>query len=197
VGSSAPADRRTRRGGLLPALTVVVLVVSGCSDSGSSDSSDSSGDSGATSAGPTATTVDLTLDGQPVDLAGATLKCYDYQGHVMVEAHDPADSAATHFLLDSHGNNVTLSIGVQGGLSGVYEFAQGQAGQTATVTRDGDSVSATGTIDDTTPPKPFSITARCAKFFDTPPDSSKVDSSELPSIPASCPPGEAVCLPGG
>jgi hypothetical protein len=83
----------------------------------------------------------------------------------------------------------------------VFEYEQGKGGQTAKVTRDGDSVSVTGTIrvafDDSTAPQPFSITARCAEFFNTPPDSSKVDSSDMPSIPSSCPPGEVVCYPGG
>ncbi|HEY0619917.1 MAG TPA: lipoprotein LpqH [Kribbella sp.] len=175
----------------------LTLIVSGCSDR---KSTDSAGQSAGNSDKPSVTTVNLTLNDQPVDLTGAALKCYDYEGHLMVEAHNAPDPDASHFLMDYYQNKVALSIGVRGGDPDLFEYEQGKSGQTAKVTRDGDSVSVTGTIgvalSDSTAPQPFSITASCAKFFNTPPDSSKVDSSGLPSIPASCPPGQAVCLPG-
>jgi len=176
----------------------LVLIVSGCSDS---KSADSAGPSPESSDKPAVTTIDLTLNGQPVDLTGATSKCYDYEGHLMVEARNAADPDASHFLMDYYRDEVALSIGVRDGDPDLFEYEQGERGQTAKVKRDGDSVSATGTIgvalNDSTAPQPFSITASCAKFFNTPPDSSKVDSSDLPSIPSSCPPGEVVCYPGG
>jgi hypothetical protein len=103
--------------------------------------------------------------------------------------------------MDYYQNKVALSIGVRGGQPDLFEYEQGKSGQTAKVTRDGDSVSATGTIGvalaDSKVPQPFSITASCAEFFNTPPDSSKVESSDLPSIPTSCAPDVAVCYPGG
>jgi hypothetical protein len=180
--------------GLAAALT---LMVSGCS----SRAADSAGPSAGSPDKPAVTTVDLTLNDQPVDLSGAALKCYDYEEHLMVEADNASDPDASHFLMDYYHDEVALSIGVQGGKPDLFEYEQGKGGQTAKVTRDGDSVSVTGMIgvalDESTAPQPFSITASCAKFFNTPPDSSKADSSELPSIPATCPPGEAVCIPGG
>ncbi|HEV7647700.1 MAG TPA: lipoprotein LpqH [Actinophytocola sp.] len=175
----------------------LLLVVSGCSDD---KSTESAGQPPGSTGKPAATTIDLTLNGEPVDLTGAASKCYDYEGHLMVEAHNAADPDASHFLIDYYQDKVALSIGVRGGQPNLFEYEQGKSGQAAKVTRDGDSVSATGTIgvalDDSTRPQPFTITARCAMFFNTPPDSSKVDSSDLPSIPPTCPPGEAVCLPG-
>jgi lipoprotein antigen len=176
----------------------LLLVVSGCSDD---KSTESAGQATGSTGKPAVTTVDLTLNGAPVELTGAASKCYDYEGHLMVEAYDAADPDASHLLVDDYQDKVALSIGVRGGRPDLFEYEQGKNGQAAEVTRDGDSVSVTGTIgvalDDSTAPQPFSITARCAKFFNTPPDSSKVQSSELPSIPATCPPGEAVCIPGG
>jgi Mycobacterium 19 kDa lipoprotein antigen len=175
----------------------LALVVSGCSDS------EPTGSAGQTAGGsdkPDVTTIDLTLDGQPVDLTEAALKCYDHEGHLSVEAHNADDPDASGFLMDFYQNNVTLSISVRGGQSRIVEFEEGRSGDSAELTRDGDSVSVTGTLgqslNDSPPPQPFSIAASCAKFFDTPPDSS-LDSSELPSIPATCPPGEVVCIPGG
>jgi hypothetical protein len=176
----------------------LLLVVSGCSDDKSTESADQPT---ASTDKPAATTIDLTLNGAPVDLTGAASKCYDYQGHLMVEARNADDPEASHFLIDYYRDEVALSIGVRGGDPDLFEYEQGKGGQAAEVTRDGDSVSAKGTIgvalNDTAAPQPFTITARCAKFFDTPPDSSKVGSSELPSIPSTCPAGEAVCIPGG
>jgi hypothetical protein len=175
----------------------LALIVSGCSDS---DSADSAGQPTGDSSKPSVTTVDLTLDGQPVELTSATVKCYDYEDHLMVEAHNADDPDASHFLMDYYQDEVALSIGVDGGDPDLFQYEQGKSGQTAKVTRDGDSVSVTGTIgvslSDSAAPQPFSITASCAKFFNTPPDSSKVDSSDQPSIPATCPPGEVVCIPG-
>lgn len=174
----------------------LLLVVSGCSGG---DSADPFGQSGSDT--PATTTVTLSLNGEAVDLSGAMQKCYDHEGHLMVEAYNPDEPESSHFLMDDYQGKVALSIGVQGGESGVYEYEPDKDGQSAKVTRDGDSVSATGTIgvaqDDTADPQEFKITARCAKFFDTPPDSSKVDTSEVPSIPSTCPAGEAVCIPGG
>jgi len=175
----------------------LTLIVSGCSDS---ESTDPAGQSAGNSNKPGVTTVNLTLDGQQVDLIGAALKCYDYEDHLMVEAHNAPDPDASHFLMDYYQNKVALSIGVRGGNPDLFEYEQGKSGQTAKVTRDGDSVSVTGTIGvalaDSKAPQPFSITASCAKFFNTPPDSSKVDSSDLPSIPATCPSGEVLCYSG-
>jgi Mycobacterium 19 kDa lipoprotein antigen len=151
----------------------LALSASGCSGGKPSDTPEKTGE---TPAGSGVTTVDLTLNAQPVDLAGAALKCYDFQGHLMVEAYNSADREATHFLMDYYQNQVSLSIGVRGGHPDLYDYEQGKAGQAATVTRNGNSVSVTGTIgvalNDTTPPRPFAIKANCAKFFDTPPDSS-------------------------
>ncbi len=171
----------------------LMLVMSGCSDS---ESTDSAGQSSGDSDKPSVTTVDLTLNDQPVDLADAALKCYDYEGHLMVEAHDADDPDASHFLMDYYENNVALSIGVRDGDPDLFEYEHGKDGQTAKVTRDGASVSVTGTIgvalSDSEDPQSFSIAASCAEFFNTPPDGSKVDPSDLPT---SCPPGQAVCLP--
>jgi len=175
-----------------------LLLVSGCSGD---KPAVSTGQPAEPSAKAAVTTVELTLNGQPVDLSGATLKCYDYQGHLMVEANNATGSDASHFLLDDYRDAVALSIGVQGGQSGVFEYEAGKSGQAAEVRRDGDSISATGTIgaalDDSAAPQPFTITANCAEFVNTPPDSSKIDSSAVPSISSSCPPGQAVCLPEG
>jgi lipoprotein antigen len=175
----------------------LLLVVSGCS---SEDSAEPFGRS-AGSDKPATTTVDLSLNGEAVDLSGAAQKCYDHEGHLMVEAYNADEPESSHFLMDDYQGKVALSIGVRGGESGVFEYEPDKDGQSAKVTRDGDSVSATGTIgvaqDDTADPQEFKITARCAKFVDTPPDSSKVDPSDVPSIPSTCPAGEAVCIPGG
>lgn len=147
-------------------------VASGCSDSESTDSSDKA------AVAPKVTTVDLTLDSQPVDLADAALKCYDFEGHLMVEAYNKGDQDATHFLMDYYNKEVSLSIGVNGAQPDLYEYTPGKPQQSATVTHDDSSVSVTGTIgvalDDTTPPRPFSIKASCAEFVNTPPDSSTV-----------------------
>ena len=172
----------------------LVLFVSGCSDS---EPADSAGQSDPNT--PDVTTVELTLNGQPVELTDAASKCYDYEEHLMVEAYNADDPDASHFLMDYYQDKVALSIGVRDGEPNLFEYEQGKDGQSAKVKRDGDSVSVTGTIgvalDDSSDPQPFSITASCAKFFNTPPDSSKVDESDLPSIPSSCPPGEVVCYP--
>jgi hypothetical protein len=150
--------------------TILVAVTSGCSERSSDDSSAKPENA------PSVTTIDLTLDSQPVDLAGTAVKCYDYQGHLMVEAYDKADQDSTHFLMDYYNKEVALSIGIKGGQPDLYEYTPGK--QSATVTRDDHSVSVAGTIgvalDDTTPPKPFSIKADCAEFVNTPPDSSSV-----------------------
>ena len=175
----------------------LLLVVSGCSDAGSAESFGQSAGSDT----PATTTVALSLNGAAVDLSGAMQKCYDHEGHLMVEAYNADEPESSHFLMDDYQGKVALSIGVRGGESGVFEYEPDKNGQSAKVARDGDSVSASGTIgvaqDDTAAPQKFKITARCAKFFDTPPDSSKVDTSEVPSIPSTCPAGEAVCIPGG
>ena len=145
----------------------LILAVSGCSDAASK-----------TADAPKSTTIELTMDSQPVNLSGAAQKCYDFEGHLMVEAYDKADQDATHFLMDYYKNEVALSIGVKGGHPDLFEYTPGKPKQSATVTRDGNAVSITGTIgvalDDTTPPKPFSIKASCAEFVDTPPDSSSI-----------------------
>lgn len=149
----------------------LVVLASGCSDGTPGDWSKKAGST------PSTTTIELTLDKQPIELAGPTFKCYDHEGHLSVEAFDPADREATHFLMDYYRDNVALSIGIRGNPD-LYSYEQGKSGQTATVRRDGNSVSVTGTIgesfDSSTPPKPFSIEADCAEFVDTPPDSSKV-----------------------
>lgn len=160
--------------------------VSGCSDD---TTAAPTGQSGGDADKPAVTTIELTVGGESVDLSGTTQKCYDHDGHLMVEAYNADDPDASHFLVDSHQGTVTLSIGVQDGPSGVFE--DGKDGQSAEVTRNGDSVSVTGTIE----ADPLTIDADCAEFVDTPPDSSKVDSSQLPSIPSSCPAGQAVCIP--
>ena len=178
----------------------LLLVVGGCSDDASTESGESTGPVVESNEEPAVTTVDLTLNGESVDLGDATLKCYDYDGHLMVEAHNADDPEATHFLMDYYQDNVALSIGVRGGEPDLFRYEEGEGGQTAEVTRDGDSVSVEGTIGvggGSSGPQPFTIEAQCAEFFDTPPDSSKVDPSELPSIPASCPPGQALCIPDG
>lgn len=165
--------------GLLSVAAVAVALVttaSGCSDKKLTDSSPPKKTS-ETPAAPSVTTIALTLNDQPVDLTGATLKCYDFEGHVSVEARDSADTDKTRFLMDYFNNSVALSVHIQGGQPDLYEYEQGKGSQTATFKRDGNAVVVTGTIgvalDDTTPPKPFSITANCAKFFATPPDSSR------------------------
>lgn len=165
------------RGGLCAAvMAAAVVVVSGCSSSGGV----SAATSGASSA-PAVTIITLDLNGESVNLAGLSQKCYDYQGHLMLEAYNPANSNASNFLMDYYHDGVSLSIGIQGGNPDDYDYQAGQNGQSATVTRNGNSVSVTGKIgvalDDTTPPAPFSIKAQCAKFFDTPPDSSNVGTS--------------------
>ncbi|GAB3468795.1 hypothetical protein GCM10027436_84980 [Actinophytocola sediminis] len=175
---------------------MLALIVSGCSDRAATDSA---GQPAGEDNQPAVTTIDVTVNDQPVDLTGAESKCYDHEGHLSVEAYDPDDSDVSHFLMDYYQNEVALSISVQGGDPDLFQYEPGTDGQTAKVTRDGDSVSVTGTIGvaDSSDPRPFSITANCAKFFDTPPDSSKVDSSDLPSIPSTCPPGEIVCYQDG
>lgn len=187
------------------AVVALALVLSGCSDDGDSGSGEFGQPVAETteegSGAPQATTIDLTVDGQTVDLGDATLKCYDFEGHLMVEAHNAADSDASHFLMDDYQDSVSLSIGVQDGLSGVFEYDQGNGGLNAEATRKDHSVTVTGTIEesDTAEPVEFSIEASCAEFVETPPDSSKVGEgdSDLTSIPSTCPPGEVVCIPGG
>jgi hypothetical protein len=168
-----------------------MLGMSGCS--GDSDSPQPTGEADK----PSVTTVDLTLNDQPVELGDAALKCYDYEGHLMVEAYDADDLEATHFLMDYYENNVSLNIGVRDG--DLFTFEEGKNGQSAEVDRNGATVSVTGTIgvnsSDSAEPQPFSIKANCAEFVNTPPDSSKVDSSGLPGAPSTCPPGQAVCFP--
>jgi Mycobacterium 19 kDa lipoprotein antigen len=153
-------------------LATTLVAASGCSGDTPADRSEKS------SGGARSTTIELTVDDQPVDLANATPKCYDYQGHLVLEAYNAADREDTYFLLDFYRDEVTLGIGIRNGQRDHYQYEEGKAGQSATVERDGDSVSVTGTIaatdDSGTPPTPFSIEADCAKFFDTPPDSSKV-----------------------
>jgi len=126
------------------------------------------------------------------------LKCYDYEDHLMVEAHNADDLEATGFLMDYYENNVNLSIGVQGGDPDQFRYEEGTDGQTAEVTRDGASVTITGKIGaagGSGAPQRFEIAANCAEFFNTPPDSSKVDPSDLPSVPSSCPAGQPLCIP--
>lgn len=173
----------------------LVLVMSGCSDG---EPTDSGGQATGEADKPSVTTIELTLNDQPVELDDAVLKCYDYEGHLMVEAHNADDSEASHFLMDYHENNVALSIGVRDGEPDSFQYEQGQDGQTAEVTRDGASVSVTGKIGaagGSAAPQRFEISASCAEFFNTPPDSSKVDPSDLPSDSSSCPPGQALCIP--
>jgi hypothetical protein len=148
-------------------LVALAFVVSGCSDDATSGTPRKSSD---------VTTVELTLKDQPIDLSGATLKCYDFEGHVSVEASDK-DPEATHFLMDYFNNAVSLSIQVKGADPDLYDLDTTKPGQSAVAKRDGDTVTVTGMIgvalsDD--PPSKFSITAHCAKFFATPPDSSAV-----------------------
>lgn len=150
-------------------MSAAIVLVAGCS-----------GNSGAPVAAgwPAVTTISLTLNGEAVNLAGLSQKCYDYQGHLTLEAYNPANSSSSSFLMDYYNNGVSLSIGIQGGSPGSYDFQAGQNGQNAAVTRHGNSVSVSGKIgvalDDTAPLAPFSIQAECAKFFNTPPDSSYV-----------------------
>lgn len=171
----------------------VLAVVGGCSDDSSTGPLALPTSSAVDR--PAVTTIDLTLDGTAVDLGDATLKCYDHEGHLMVEAFNADDPDASHFLMDYYRDEVSLSIGVEGGESGVFRFEPGAEGQTAEVTRDGDEVTVSGTISGSSAesaPRPFTIDARCAEFFDTPPDSSKLDTA--PSIPATCPGGEVLCF---
>ena len=158
------AVRLSGRGALWAAVTAAaVIMVSGCYGNSSA---------------PAATTISLTVNGNSVTLAGLSQKCYDYQGHLMLEAWDPANSNTSNFLMDYYQNGVSLSIGIRGGSPPNYDYQAGQNGQSAVVTRNGNTVSVSGIIgvalDDTKPPVPFSIKAECAKFFNTPPDSSYV-----------------------
>lgn len=163
----------------------VLLAVSGCSD-------DAPNEQAAGADKPSATTIELNLDGEQVDLADATSKkCYDHEGHLAVEAYDPADPDASRLLMDYYQESASLSIHVGG--ESVDNYDQDAAEQDIKVTRDDVSVSVTGTIGPAS--QPFEIAADCAEFFDTPPDSSKVDPSDMPSIPSSCPAGQAVCIP--
>lgn len=163
----------------------VLLAVSGCSD-------DAPNEQAADTGKPSATTIELTLAGEQVELADApSKKCYDHEGHLAVEAYDPADPDAARLLMDYYQENASLSIHVGG--ESVNNYDQDAAEQDIKVTRDGASVSVTGTIGEAS--QPFEIAADCAEFFDTPPDSSKVDPSDTPSIPSSCPAGQAVCIP--
>jgi hypothetical protein len=175
----------------VPVAVGLVLILGGCSDGGSPEPAGQP-----TADKPSVTTIDLTLNDQPVELDDAVLKCYDHEGHLMVEAHNADDPEASHFLMDYYKNNVSLSIGVRDG--DVFQYEEGTDGQTAEVKRDGASVTITGKIGaagGSTDPQPFEISASCAEFFDTPPDSSKVDPSDLPNIPGSCPPGQPLCIP--
>src|ERR1700754_738406 len=121
----------------------VVLVASGCSDSDSAGSPDSSGNA---AEAPTDTTIDVTVDSQPVDLGDAALKCYDFEGHLMVEAFKKGDQDATHFLMDYYKDEVALSIGIKGAQPDLYEYTPGKPQQSATVRHDDHSVSVTGMI---------------------------------------------------
>jgi lipoprotein antigen len=149
----------------------LIVGIGGCSDDKSAGS-DESADT------PTVTTIDLTLGSQPVDLADAAMKCYDHEGHLSLEAFKKDDREATHFLMDYFKNEVGLSIGIKGAQPDLYEYTPGKPKQSAKVTRDGNSVTVTGMIgvalDDTTPPKPFSIKADCSEFVDSAPDSSGI-----------------------
>ncbi len=179
----------------VPVVVGLVLIMSGCSDG---DSPESAGQP--TADKPSVTTIDLTLNDQSVDLGDAVVKCYDYEDHLMVEAHNPDDFEATGFLMDYYENNVNLSIGVRGGDPDQFRYEEGADGQTAEVTRDGAEVTITGKIGaagGSDAPQRFEISANCAEFHNTPPDSSKVDPSDMPSIPSTCPPGQAVCIPEG
>ena len=148
-------------------LAGLAFVISGCSDDATAGTPQQSSD---------VTTVELTLKDQPIDLSGTTLKCYDFEGHVSVEASGK-DPEGTHFLMDYFNNGVSLSIQVKGMDPDLYDLDTTKPGQTAAAKRDGTTVTVNGMIgvalsDD--PPSKFSITAHCAKFFATPPDSSGV-----------------------
>jgi hypothetical protein len=177
----------------------LLLVVGGCSDDTSSEANDTLGQATETTDAPAVTTIDLTVDGEAVELTDSVLKCYDHEGHLSVEAHNADDPDASHFLMDYYQDSVSLSIGVRDGQPDLFVYEEGTNGQTAEVTRDGDSVTVDGTIAAAgdSEPRPFTIDAQCAEFVDTPPDSSKVDPDEMPSIPGSCPPGQALCIPDG
>ena len=145
----------------------LALVVSGCSDDETAGTPQTSSD---------VTTVELTLKGQPIDLTGTTLKCYDFEGHVSVEASNK-DAEGTHFLMDYFNNGVSFSVQVKGFDPDLYDLDTTRPGQSAVAKRDGNTVTVNGMVgvslsDD--PPSKFTITAHCAKFFATPPDSSGV-----------------------
>jgi hypothetical protein len=151
--------------GLAAALAVGL---SACSDDATEGSPQPSSD---------VTTIDLTLKDQPIDLSGATLTCYDFEGHLSLEASGK-DAEATHFLMDFYNNGVSLSIHIKGSQPDLYDYDPTKSGQNAVAKRDGNIVTVTGMIgvslDDTTPPSKFSITADCGKFVNTPPGSSGV-----------------------
>ncbi|MCT2582455.1 lipoprotein LpqH [Actinophytocola gossypii] len=173
----------------------LLLAVSGCSDD---TSADPVGQVTETTDEPAVTTIELTVGGEPVELTDSVSTCYDHEGHLMVEAYNADDPDASHFLMDHYQDTVSLSIGVRDGE--LFRYEEGANGQTAEVSRDGNSVTVDGTIGvsgDSSEPRAFTIDAECAEFVDSPPDSSKVDPGELPSIPGSCPPGQAVCIPDG
>lgn len=152
----------------LPAVAAFAVVLSGCSDDRTTGSPQADSD---------VTTVELTLNEQPIDLSAARLTCYDFEGHMMVEAATK-DDQATHFLMDYFNNGISLSIHVNGAHPDLYEYEQDRNGQSAAARRDGNTVSVAGTIgvalDDTTPPAKFAIAARCGKFVNSPPGSAGV-----------------------
>lgn len=124
-----------------------------------------------------ATTITLSLNGKPIDLSATKLKCYQFEGHLSVEALNKADRDGTHFLMDYYNNGVSLSIQVKGMDPDLYEYTEGEDGQNSTVTHNGNTVTVDGTIGaagSEDPPKPFAIKANCGKFFNTPPDAASV-----------------------
>lgn len=151
---------------------LAAALAAGCSDGETSGAPQQTGAGADT---PSATTVTLTLNSQKVELGVATLKCYDFEGHLSVEA---LNREGAHFLMDYYNNEVALSIGLPGAEPDMFIYEPGKDGQHATVTHDGSSVTIDGTIaasgNYTEAPRPFTIKAQCAKFFATPPDSSKV-----------------------
>jgi hypothetical protein len=104
----------------------LALGVSGCSDIKSTDSVGlSAGDSDK----PSVTTVDLRLNGEPVDLTGAVSKCYDYEGHLMVEVRNADDPDASHFLMDYYQEKVALSIGFEAAIQACSSTNKAKVGR--------------------------------------------------------------------
>ena len=147
----------------------LALVAGACSDDAAAGKAEPKSD---------VTTITLSLNGKPIDLSAAKLKCYQFEGHLSVEALNRADPDSTHFLMDYFNNGVSLSIQVKGMDPDLYDYAEGENGQHSTVTHDGNAVTVEGTIaaagDSSDAPKPFSIKANCGQFFNTPPDAASV-----------------------